>query len=214
MDQNTMLIVVAVITFLIAILMAYLHVFAPYIKGPRFWSIGSFLIVLGIVLFLLFPWVGEYFGFVIASTLTLAGLCLYLAGLIRFKEEKVNYVVLLMFPTLELVLGSAFTLLLPSGSSRMILYSFLSTIFGGWACYELLKPVDPAIRNTFRLGALVFLAIGLSACFRFVYVFYIQPQDVYSDTLANQILRLRSSLTSFCSLPFLLFWWAFAYWSR
>lgn len=188
LDQKNLVYVAAGITFLTAILLVYLKKIASYIKGPLFWSSGSLLVSIGLLLFALYPYSGDYGAFVMAGSLALTGLCLHLTGLWKFKQLKVNYWIVIGLPLFQFIQGTFFLLVIPIPFLRMSLYSLVNLVFAIIIIFEFSRPINKSYKRISIFGILVFFAFGATMFARLIHSYFFTPENAANTTIISAIL--------------------------
>ncbi len=194
LDLKTLILMALSITLITGLLLVYQNKIAPHIKGPVFWSFGCFFISAGLFIFWAYPITSDYMAFVIAGTLTLIGLSLYLGGIWRFKQVKVNYYLIVSIPLLELIQGTLFYKFIPLPAIRMTLYSLFNIAISIFIIREFLKPVHKSLLLIARIGAFVFGVFGITMLFRAISSYFFTPDSAIQSTNINLILFYTSSL--------------------
>lgn len=190
---------VSSITLLMGILMLHFAKNNPSIAGPSFWSSGSFSVVLGIVLFVFFP---RSAGMkIVASSIVILGISLYFAGIRSFNKRKINYWLILGIPVAEFVQASLFFSVWPVPYLRIALFSFAVVILAMLIVREYIRPVTKSYRNVYRLGAFVFLILGLASLSKVIFTFVFKPELMMELETVNVALFYVYCLI----LPILLF---------
>ena len=188
LDQNTLVFVAAGVTLLIAILLLYLKSLSKQIKGPKWWSIGSLLMSLGMILFAYHDYLGRYISFVFGGSSIILGVLLYQSGLRRYKNKSVNYWLILGIPLINFIQGTIFTLLYPSEEIRMIIYSVISVFTSILLLSEFWSPQSKSIKKISFIGILASACYGITMAARIFSIFVISPKDAADEIFITKIL--------------------------
>jgi signal transduction histidine kinase len=188
LDQYTLVVVATSVTLLAAILLIYLESISKQIKGPKWWSLGSFMVSLGIIFFAYHSFFGKYIAFVVGGTGIILGVLLYKAGLRRYNNKQVNYQEMIIVTLTNFIQGSIFTLIYPSEEIRMIIYSIISVYTAFLLLVEFLSPESKSIKKISIVGILVASTYGITMVARIFYVFVINPEHAAAEILITKIL--------------------------
>ncbi len=188
LDQNTLVYVATSVTFLAAVLLIYLKSVSTQIKGPKWWSLGNFLIGLGILLFPFNHYLGKYLTFVIGGTSVILGVLLYRAGLRRHVNKTVNFKEITVIPSINILLGTIFTLVYPSEKTRMIIYSLISIYVSVLLLIEFLKPQSKSTRKITFVGVIAAGLYGATMVVRIVGIFLFTQKHASDEIFITKIL--------------------------
>lgn len=138
-------------------------------QGVGFWAAGSLVIGLGLLFKAIAP-MDSYFylaGFPVFITL---GLYLYLAGIWRFKEQKVHTWIIILIPGLDLIQSLVFFSFLQLYRIQIALHLLFIIIYCTYAILEMLKlkPAHKYLKKIFFLNAFIF-AVFLSFMLLYAY---------------------------------------------
>ncbi len=188
LDQYTLVFVATSVTLLAAILLIYLESISKQIKGPKWWSLGSFLVCLGIILFAYHGFFGKYIAFVIGGTSIILGVLFYKTGLKRYNNKQINHRQIIIIAFINFLQGSTFTLIYPSEEIRMIIYSIISIYVAFLLLIEFLSPESKSIKKISIVGILVAGFYGITMAVRIIFVFIINPEHAAAEILITKIL--------------------------
>jgi len=195
LDQKTLLIVVCSITFLMGILMLHFRKNNPLIVGPSYWSLGSFLIVLGVLFFLFYPEVESFAVLVLASTIIIMGISFYFAGMQAFNGKKVNFVLVFGIPVFEFIQAVFFYSVTPVPWIRMTLYSSINVLLAILIIREFIRPPSKSYHIAYFSGLIVFVIFGLTSLSRAVFAAFYQPVVALGPGKVNVILFFFHNIT-------------------
>jgi signal transduction histidine kinase len=197
LDINTLVIVVALISFLMAMLFGYLRLTNPGNSSSFYWSAGSFSITFGLLIFGFKSITGDYMAFVVAGSLVILGLFLYYGGVRIFFVKKLNYFLTFGFPLLQLVQGTFFFLIYPMPFIRIAFYSFINLIYAILTIREFQKYGKLHFRKIALLNIFSILMFGVIMLARTIGAITQQYTDVVAS---NSINFLVFTVASFCQV--------------
>lgn len=195
LDQNTLVIVAAGVTLLIAILLSYLRSISKQIKGPNYWSAGGILISFGLFLFAFYSYFGSYTTFVIGGAFITLGIALYHAGLRKFRNKKIVYWLLVGLPLAHLIQGTILTIVLETENLRMLIYSLLNICIAIAMILEFRKLKEECYKKVSDIGILVFFVFGLSMAIRMISTYALHPSTAADDTAINKLIFISTILS-------------------
>lgn len=195
LDQKTLIVVVSSITLLMGVLMLHFTRKNSNLKGPEYWSIGSFLIAFGALFFIFSPLEESFIVMVFASTMIVAGISLYYAGIQAFNEVKLYYWIIIGIPIFEFAQALLFFTVWYIPFVRMTIYSIINTVLAVLIIREFLRPVSPIMRLSYILGIIVFGIFGLTSLSRAIFSGFYQPGNSIDLGIINIILFFFHSIT-------------------
>ena len=195
LDLNTLLYVIGVISFLIALMMYLFHKRIPTVKGPLQWAYGSLSAVFGSLLFGLYPAVPGYIAIVVAGTFTSIAIAYYLAGIRVYKGLSINFKVLYGLVFVQFFLGNLFYLVFPMPNARMVSFSAVCVIGLVLILKEFFQPAAKPYLLAFRLCSIVFGVSVLTSLYRIIYIVLFLPGDAHLPTNANLLFYLMANVT-------------------
>ena len=160
MDHNGLLIILLIatgISLVMGLYMWFLHRNAPGVKGPVYWSIGNFLIGIGVMVRMISP-PHIFWSMGGALLFITAGWFVYLAGIWDFKEKKIITWVVVGFPLLDVVQTVLFYYVFPSSQARIGMHLSILIVFSIWAIYEMLRieKGQRFLKSVFQINAMSF----------------------------------------------------------
>lgn len=199
-DLKTLLLIISINQFLIAMLMVHLRIRIPHIAGIKEWAIGIFLTSIGLFLLAIFPWpTTTTVDFLFSFSLNLAlmvGDVVSLSGFLKFKQQPVKKY-LVVFPVLVAVNVIVFTLIFKILFVRIIINQLLFVVVYTIIAFELWKGTNSRLRYFFRWSGLLYVFYGLMQVFRVIY-FFLRPP---SSPLENfWITLLAFSVAGICMI--------------
>lgn len=195
LDLNTLLYLVGAISLLFALIMFLFYKLTPTIKGPLQWSLGSFLIVIGSLLFSMQHILPGFMVYVVSGSFAIMGTTYYWAGIRAYKDLQINRFILYGFVNLQFFLGSLFYLVLPMPNVRMIIYSVISVIIFSFIIREFIQPVVKNYRLAYILCTIVFGISGLTSIYRIVAIIILLPGDAHVPATAFLLFYFMTNIT-------------------
>ena len=195
LDLTTLIYIISAISLLFAVLMLIYHKTNSTIKGPLYWSLGSFSAVISAVLFATFPLVTGYFAYVISGVFSVLTFCFYWAGISAFKEIKVNFRAIAGLVFLQFVLGTLFYAVLEIPTARMVAFSAVMIITSLFVISDLVKPIAKPYQLAFLLCTIAFVISASTSAFRIVLTILNQQDSAYAPTQANLLVYFFTNLT-------------------
>ncbi len=165
--------------------------------GFGLWVAANFAVSIGFTLLGMRGLISDWLTIILGNLLTLYGLALIFTGVRRFfggeERDYLNFVVLGFYALAQVFLTFGH----PDVNARIILVSGLAIFYQLRIAFDLLRLAPPALRQTSRVTALIFLASSLVAALRWVYAALSPvPLDMQGDmTLAAIAFGSTISLT-------------------
>ncbi len=195
LDIGTLVYIIAAISSLFGFLMLIFSRINPGIKGPLYWSLGSFSIVISSLLFTMDDLVNGYIVFVLSAAFSIMGTGLYFLGIRAYKELSVNYYILAGFVFLQLFFSTLFYSVFSMPNARMVSYSTISILIYLFIIWELKKPVSKPYRLAFLLCQIVFIISAITSLFRIYHIITTFSGDAHSPSSANILLYFFVNIT-------------------
>lgn len=194
-DLGTLIYIIAAISLLFGFLMLIFNRINPDIKGPIFWSLGSFSIVVGSLLFTMDDLINGYFAFVISGTFAVAGMGLYWAGIRAFKELQVKYSIIGGIILFQFVFCTLFYAVFSMPNARMATYSSAGIMVGLLSVLELKKGITKPYRLAFNICLIVFVISILTSVLRITVILTTLPGDAHNPSFANLLVYFFVNIT-------------------
>lgn len=178
LDLRTMMVMIAVLSFLFSVLLAVASLHARGIRGLRHWALASFFISLGSGVAYTQTAPGANWPIITGALLLGAGSALQLLGIQAFKNQDCRCLVLLSIVGLVAGISIWFTLIDPNVQLRA---TFNSIVFAGvnFACARaLLIPIKSYERTAHWLTGSSFAILATVYSGRAVTI-YFSPADQY-----------------------------------
>ncbi|MBI9055281.1 MAG: HAMP domain-containing histidine kinase [Bacteroidales bacterium] len=184
-DFNILIIINAGISLIMGFYMILLHKNSPGVKGTFYWSIGSIIIGVGLLLRLTGA-PNDLFVLVVPPLFVTVGLYSYLAGIWHFKLKKINTSIIIGIPTIDILQSAIFSFILPSHKIRMEIHLVILIIYCLFAFYEMVqfKSIRKSVKNIFILNAISFFVYLLILLLSFVSIL-ISPN--FNPSYINQV---------------------------
>jgi len=202
-DQKTLLYIVGAMSFLFSWLMLLFHKLTPTIKGPFYWSLGSFSTLIGSILTTLAPVIGDYIAGTIGGTFIVLSGAFYLAGIQSYRDQKINFRILYGLIMAHLVFTNLFQFAFPLYYMRMISFSFFFMVASLLIIREFLKPAQKPYQIVYYLCALAFGIMVMTSMVRIIEIVnHVQDRSnpVFSDTLFYFMANISQTLLIFSLL--------------
>lgn len=208
LDLRTMMVMIAVLSFLFSVLLAVASLHARGIRGLRHWALASLFISLGAGIAYTQTAPGAHWPVITGAVLLGAGAALQLLGIQAFKTQP-DYRYLVLFSIVGLVAGISiwFTLIDPNVQLRA---TFNSIIFAGvnFACARaLLIPIKSYERTAHWLTGSSFAILAVVYSIRAATI-YFSPADQYgllNPIPINPVMFFTASVTQlFLTFGFVL----------
>ncbi len=131
-------------------------------NGTGFWASGSLVIGVGLLLRLIPPPDG-YLSTTAPGMLISVGLYLYLAGIWKFKQRKLNYRIIIGFPLADLIQSLVFFFVFHSFRTLMVIHILFLSVYCVFAIAEMfrLPPGRSYLKTIFRINAFSFFIFFL-----------------------------------------------------
>ena len=162
MELNN-LIITYIINAGISLIMGFIMLFQNRYSiklGTGYWGSGAIIIGMGFLLKVIFPF-NNYLNIVGFPILITVGLYLYLAGIWKFKDKKINYWILIGIPILDVLQTHIFYTIFPSILIQSGMHYLFLTIYFLLAIIEMfrLNPDQKYLKKIFFVNAFAFSII-------------------------------------------------------
>ena len=188
MDIRTLSIISSVESFVVAIMLLFLHQRTRNINGPKYWAICSFLNGSGIAVFSFSHYISPVFSILLANILNVSGIGLFLVGVWAFKGDKINwkFIFALIF---SMFLGMLiFMYISPNVMLRQVTFSLVIIVCAIVIVYELFGLAPKGLRTAYRVNGFIFVVLIAGLFIRGVLA-VLQPQtNVLASSFANNLL--------------------------
>ncbi len=132
------------------------------VKGTREWAFGNIIGAIGIFLFAFNGSISDFFSLILSNTFIVLGVAYFLAGLWRFKEKKLNYVIFIGLPAFTFIQSYLFTNVIEIIEFRKILFTLAILFLMLNTSIEAFGPARRPLR----------IAMGISAISSMLYSFF------------------------------------------
>lgn len=141
-------------------------------QGTGYWAMGSLIIGIGLLAKAIAPHDG-YLAVAGSPVFVTMGLYLYLAGIWRFKEQKIYHWIIISIPILDFIQSIIFYNIIPSHRIQMGLHSFFLIVYSIYAIYEMvtLNSAQIYLKKIFLLNAfslIVFFVLMLLNVYKLI----------------------------------------------
>lgn len=137
-ELNILIIVNSGITIIMSLYIFFLYKNSAGVKGTFFWALGALIIGIGLLL-KLFNSSNIFISFIVPPLFITIGLYFYLAGILHFKEKKINKWLVFGIPILDISQSIVFYQFIPSHKIRIILHLVILAFYCIIALYEMFK---------------------------------------------------------------------------
>ena len=167
-DPRTVGLMIVMLTFISAGMLALVQRQARSIQGVGWWALAELLVGIGLFLTLMQLFISPWLSFVLGNTLLLAGLGLTWYGIKIYKNEAPPTKLIAGIVVFTALIGWWFGIMNPQPAIRIAILSFLYALLAGLAASSLLVKVAQPLRTAywitggaFGVYALAMLARGL-----------------------------------------------------
>lgn len=151
LDIRTIMVLIAMMTFMFGILLELAGLRAGNIRGVRQWALANFCFAagLGLAYFFTQPAAGHGWAVVAGATLVGTGIALQYSGIQAFKEQRIAWRLALSMVALVFVLNLWFVVIRPDVAARAIANSLLFALGNAACARALLVRVEPPLRTAY-----------------------------------------------------------------
>ncbi len=179
---------IAGFSLLFGFLMLFFKKSASFIKGIYHWAAGSFIVALSLFIYAFYPYPDEYINLILTNLLAFTGQCFFLLALWKFKEKRVNYLIIIGLPVASLIATTVFTHAYYHMGLRVTVNSIIYAVWAGFCFYEMLRPPSASLKTVFHINAMAFFLFGLAMLTRSVVTFQMREIDLMAPTIESMIL--------------------------
>lgn len=207
LDLRTMMVMLAVLSFLCSILLALADLHARDIRGLKQWALASLLISLGFSIAYSQITPGTGWPIVAGACLVAAGSVLQLLGIQAFKGQACHWRTLSLVVLVVAVQSIVFTVIQPNVNLRAMLNSLVFAGVDFTCALALLIRIAPPQRTAYWLTGASFALLGTVHAARFITIFFNQGQrnGLYDQIPINPLIFFTGSITHlFITFGFIL----------
>jgi signal transduction histidine kinase len=188
LNLRELILFIAGFSLLFGLLMLFFKKSTPFIRGIFHWATGSFIVASSLFIYAFYPYPGEFINLLFTNLLAFTGQCFFLLAFWKFKEKRVNYLILIGLPVVSVIATTIFTYVYHHMGLRVTVNSVIYAIWAGFCFYEMLVPPDESLKIIFRVNAMAFLLFGLAMLTRAVVTFSLKEIDLMAPTIESLIL--------------------------
>jgi diguanylate cyclase (GGDEF)-like protein len=179
-DFNTIVFMVAVLTFMLSGLLLLAGLNRGDAQGSRYWALANILLCIGLAMSFTKFFLDNRWFFVLGAVVLTCGMGLQYVGLQKFKREAVTWWVPVTAVSLVLVQTVWFHALHQDAQGRMIANSLVYAAIS-IACARLLMVPAPApLKTAYKFTAITFLALAGTLIGRAILT-YIAPAQSFGE---------------------------------
>lgn len=188
----TLLLILSVNKFLLGMLMGYLWIKLPEIKGIKDWFIGSVLTATGLFIFAVYPYpVSTPVDFTYSISLNLlimSGDIMFLSGFVKFQGKPFRKSIYLVFLLLVSASTVYFTLIHKILWMRVFLNTSFYVVLYLFIAAELWKYPKGNLRFIFRISSILYVFYAALQLSRVVYAFLYPPETPQDNSQFSLVL--------------------------
>lgn len=207
LDPRTMMVMIAVLSFLFSLILAVASLHARGIQGLRQWALASLFISFGFAIAYTQLTPGNGWAIVAGATLLAAGSALQLLGIQAFKVEPCRWRILLSVVALVAAQNVWLTIIQPDVHWRATVNSLVFAAINFFCARSLLIPLNTPERPPHWLTGSSFALLATVYCVRAVTIFLAPPDSygLYKTLPINPIMFFTGSVTQlFLTFGFIL----------
>ena len=202
LDIRTIMVMIAMMTLMFGVLLELAGLHAGNIRGVRQWAVANLCFSLGLSLayFYTQPTAGYGWAVVAGATLVAMGIGLQFTGIQAFKEQRIDWRVVLLMVGLVFLLNLWFAVIRPDVAARAIGNSLLFAIGNAASARALLIRIEPPLRTAYWFTGLCFALLVLLLLTRAAMIWISPPGTywLYANMPVNPTLFFIACIVQLC----------------